>query len=170
MMRFFTLPFALLAFGCTPEAEVQSVPPVAQPQAVAVAEVPYNAVPTKISDLDDEARLLNNSGISLQWISWETRGQLKSGKRDGEIWLSGAQFARDGGEGALYLEGRVVEIGTGYFIFSGEIVIEDTPDDGRICRLKGDDLRFEVTQGRKYWRLRKFEWCDGLTDYIDIYY
>ena len=24
--------------------------------------------------------------------------------------------------------------------------------------------------GRKYWRLRDFDWCDGLTDYIDIYF
>ena len=23
---------------------------------------------------------------------------------------------------------------------------------------------------RRYWRMREFEWCDRLTDYIDIYF
>jgi hypothetical protein len=40
---------------------------------------------------------------------------------------------------------------------------------GRRCEQTGE-WRFAVTQNRKYWRLRQFEWCDYLTDYIDIYF
>jgi len=27
-----------------------------------------------------------------------------------------------------------------------------------------------VTQNRRYWRIRTFEWCDDLTDYVDVYF
>ena len=39
----------------------------------------------------------------------------------------------------------------------------------RICE-KTKDWHFAITQGRPYYRLREFEWCDGLTDYIDLYF
>ena len=31
-------------------------------------------------------------------------------------------------------------------------------------------MTFRVTQNRKYWRLQQMEVCDGLTDYVDIYF
>jgi hypothetical protein len=169
-MRIFALSCALFVVGCSPETGPHSVSTTPVPAVKAAETDPPEAIPTEILNQSAALRLLGNSGITLQWIDWEKRGQLKSGKRDGEIWLSGAQFARDGSDGALYLEGRVVEIGSDYFTFSGEITIEDTPDKGRVCKLRRDDWRFAVTQGRKYWRLRQFEWCDGLTDYVDIYF
>ena len=52
--------------------------------------------------------------------------------------------------------------------FDGTIRIADTPDRGRLCE-QTKSWRFAITQRRKYYRLREFEWCDGLTDYIDIY-
>lgn len=73
------------------------------------------------------------------------------------------------GEGRLVMDGQVTEIGSDYFIFRGTIRIEDAPDPGRRCEAT-KDWRFAVTQNRPYWRLREFEWCDGLTDYIDIYF
>ena len=51
----------------------------------------------------------------------------------------------------------------------GRIAIIDTPDPGRQC-IRNGPMRFAVTQNRPYWRLREFEWCDGLTDYVDIYF
>ena len=63
----------------------------------------------------------------------------------------------------------MTEIGADYFVFDGTIRIADTPDAGRRC--EADKVwHFAVTQNRPYWRLREFEWCDGLTDYIDIYF
>jgi hypothetical protein len=29
---------------------------------------------------------------------------------------------------------------------------------------------FAVMQNRPYWRLREFDWCEDLTDYVDIYF
>ncbi len=44
-----------------------------------------------------------------------------------------------------------------------------TPDAGRRCEAN-KAWRFAVTQNRPWWRLREFEWSDGLTDYVDIYF
>lgn len=160
---------AIIVGGCQPKEPIDSAAtqPVTQVQA---ATTEYVAVPTRILDREAAARLQSNSGLTLQWIDWDQRGTLQSGNRDGEIWLSGVQYAAEGQDGALFLEGRVTEIGSDYFIFSGEISIVGTPMKDRVCKLTRDDWRFAITQGRKYWRLRQFEWCDGLTDYVDIYF
>ena len=62
-----------------------------------------------------------------------------------------------------------LQIGEGYFILRGTVAITDTPDPGRECRAD-KNWRFAITQNRQYYRLREFEWCDGLTDYVDIYF
>ena len=68
-----------------------------------------------------------------------------------------------------WVDGVITEIGEGYFILRGTVAITDTPDPGRECR--ADKIwRFAITQNRQYYRLREFEWCDGLTDYVDIYF
>ena len=65
--------------------------------------------------------------------------------------------------------GRIGEIGRDSFTFIGTIRIADTPDRGRLCE-QTKSWRFAITQRRKYYRLREFEWCDGLTDYIDLHF
>ena len=60
---------------------------------------------------------------------------------------------------------RFLEVPT----FIGTIRIADTPDRGRLCE-QTKSWRFAITQRRKYYRLREFEWCDGLTDYIDLHF
>ena len=73
-------------------------------------------------------------------------------------------------EGArLLVEGRIVEIGEGYFTLDGVVSISNAPDAGRECRAD-KTWHFAITRNRKYYRLREFEWCDGLTDYVDIYF
>ncbi len=47
--------------------------------------------------------------------------------------------------------------------------ILDAPDQGRACEAD-KSWHFAITQQRLYFRLREFEWCDRLTDYIDIYF
>lgn len=124
--------------------------------------------PTVVENRAALERLRGNSGITLQWIGWEHRGHVAVSETDGRVHLSGSQLER-GGPGRLFLEGDVVEIGADYFLFDGRIEIADTPDPGRSC-VKTGLSRFAVTQNRRYWRLREFEWCDYLTDYVDIYF
>lgn len=125
---------------------------------------------TKILSQIDADRLLANKGASLQWIDWERRARgLAVAKPEQGLWrLRAAQTAKDG-RGRMILDGEILEIGAGYFTFRGTIRIADTPDPGRMCEAT-KTWHFAVTQNRKYYRLREFEWCDGLTDYVDIYF
>ncbi|TCD06924.1 hypothetical protein EYB45_01285 [Erythrobacteraceae bacterium CFH 75059] len=151
--------------GCT--AAATQTPPVLSPP------VPAAAAPAApgIRVLDGAAleQLKANAGVTLQWISWRQRGHAFVRAEDGQMRLSAVQGEVDG-PGQLTLEGRVTEIGRDYFVFAGQIAISDVPDRGRRCVATRDNWRFAVTQNRPYWRLRDFEWCDGLTDYIDIYH
>ncbi len=180
-MRLILASFCLAgASACTQAAELSSTPiaeaappsatesvPAIDPPAAAepVSETP---APTRVSSAVDATRLKQNSGMTLQWIGWEERGPaLVFEDPEGSYRLSGQQSGADGGRLAVY--GAITEIGPGYFVLDGTIEITGTPDADRQC--KADRLwRFEVTQGRKYYRMRTFEWCDYLTDYIDIYF
>ena len=112
--------------------------------------------------------MLSAKGVTLQWIDWDRRGSVNA-RMDGETLRLTAAQSNSGGPGSLYLDGIVTEVGSGYFTFEGVIRIENTPDIGRTCEAN-KTWHFAVTQGRPYWRLREFEWCDRLTDYIDIYF
>lgn len=130
------------------------------------AEIP-EALPAILSKKDAD-RLMRNEGITLQWISWEERGPAWVAVTESGHWLLMAgQYS--GEEGTLDLEGFITEVGEDYFIFEGTIKMLGTPDKNRVCR-ETKPWRFEVTQGRSYYRLREFEWCDYLTDYIDVYF
>ncbi|MDY7096678.1 MAG: hypothetical protein SXU28_00925 [Pseudomonadota bacterium] len=124
--------------------------------------------PTRIHDKAAAERIFANEGITLQWIGWEKRGQAWVAVDEGGHWvLMAGQYARE--KGTLDLEGFITEIGSDYFIFEGTVKIFGAPDKERMCR-KTKPWRFAITQNRKYYRLREFEWCDGLTDYIDLYF
>lgn len=123
---------------------------------------------TRILDQRSADRLGQNKGLTLQWIDWGRRGVAVINHQGGLWKLHGEQTERNG-PGKVELDGVISEIGQGYFTFSGTIRISDTPDRGRVCE-KTKDWHFAVTQNRPYYRLREFEWCDGLTDYIDIYF
>lgn len=123
---------------------------------------------TIVTDPAALARLQRNSGLTLQWISWDHRGRVQVSRSGGIVHLSGSQAAR-GGPGRLTLEGDVVEIGATSFTFRGRIVIADTPDPGRNC-VRDGTYEFRVTGRRRYWRLQQMEVCNGLTDYVDIYF
>jgi len=159
------LPVAALACACTQgDGRVQSAPPAA---IIPAPAQPWQQ-PTRILDTAAGQRLLRNKGVTLQWIDWNTRGTATVTEAAG-IWHLRAAQAQPGGPGRLFLDGDIAEIGTDYFTFEGRIRIAETPDPGRLCD-KTKTWHFAVTQNRPYWRLREFEWCDGLTDYIDIYF
>lgn len=134
---------------------------------VEAGEIPDS--PTKILDPEMAERLFANTGITLQWIGWETPGRTWVAVDDRGYWLATADQKGTSGE-RLSLEGFVTEIGRDYFLYDGTIKILGSPSRDRLCNVSKRGWRFEITQNRKYWRLREFEWCDGLTDYIDIYF
>ena len=113
-------------------------------------------------------RLANNRGVTLQWISWDDRGAAFLRKGEDGYYLSGAQVDTVK-PGALWLDGKITEAGPDWFTFEGLIRITHSPDVGRTCEAS-KKWHFAITQNRKYYRLREFEWCDGLTDYVDIYF
>jgi hypothetical protein len=137
--------------------------------ATAATQAPPDPAPqTIVGDPAALARLRDNAGITLQWISWDYRGQVRVTEAAGRVHLSGSQRAR-GGAGRLELDGDVVEIGSARFTFRGRIAITDTPDPGRNC-VRDGTYEFRITGRRHYWRLQQMEQCDGLTDYVDIYF
>lgn len=139
----------------------------------AAAETPYIAVRPERTVVNDRAalqRLRRNSGITLQWISFETRGRghVVATMRSELLHLSGSQTER-GGPGRLTLDGDVIRVDPRSFTFRGRIVIAGTPDPDRNC-VRDGTYEFRVTQRRRYWRLQDFEACGGLADYVDIYF
>lgn len=157
---------ALALAGCAvSEPPSASGPPVA---AAPATPAPVPASGTAVLDEAAAVRLLGANGVTLQWIGWDERGPIRVRSVGGTILLTGSQQQR-GGPGRLFLDGEVREIGADYFVFDGLIRITDSPDPGRNCEAD-KPWRFAITQARAYWRLREFEWCDGLTDYIDIYF
>lgn len=164
---------AMATGGCTTmtdDSDDFGAKEAASPSAEAAsAASPLPAVlATEVRNQAALERLRGNAGLTLQWIGWEKRGILEVSQRGPLVHLKGSQVA-PGGKGRLEIEGDVLSIDSNSFILRGQIRIMDTPDAGRSC-LKENDSEFAITQGRKYWRLREFEWCDGLTDYIDIYF
>lgn len=152
---------ALILLAMSPAfADSPPLPPPPEPA--------YPGEATKILSQVDADRLLANKGVTLQWIDWDRRG-IAVITPGNSLWsLRAAQNAREG-KGRMILDGAILEVGEGYFTFRGRIRIADTPDPGRFCEAD-KTWHFAITQNRKYYRLREFEWCDGLTDYIDIYY
>lgn len=138
------------------------------PAAQGPTPPPTASQSTIVKDRAALVRLRRNSGITLQWISFESpaRGHVRVSERGGLIHLRGGQ---SGHGGTLTIEGDVLEIGPRSFTFRGEISIVGTPDATRNC-LRDGDFEFRVTGTRRYWRLQQMEACDGLTDYVDIYY
>lgn len=137
----------------------------------AIAQPP--AAPGERTIVNDRAalnRLRRNSGITLQWISFEQpgRGHVYVTERNGLVHLRGSQ-TQNAGAGRVDLEGDVLSISARSFTFRGRIMIENSPDPDRECLREGT-YEFRATGTRRYWRLQQMTVCDGLTDYVDIYY
>jgi hypothetical protein len=143
---------------------------IAATGAAAQTPPPVPGERTIVNDRTALGRLRRNSGITLQWISFETaaRGHVVAQMNGGLLHLSGSQRAH-GGPGRVTLDGDVLRINPRSFVFRGRIVITDTPDRGRNC-VRDGIYEFRATGQRRYWRLQDFEACDGLADYVDIYY
>ncbi|MGS1010885.1 hypothetical protein [Achromobacter anxifer] len=162
----------LLAAGLAlaASAPAMAVPPIKAHGAPAAA--PAAAAPSgsaQKTDIQNQAayeRLLNNSGITLQWLWSAQRGHLTATDENDVVRIEGTQANH---EGTLKIKGDIVSIASDRFIFRGTILILDAPDKGRRCERNGE-FEFRATGKRKYWRLQQMEACGGLTDYVDVYY
>lgn len=124
--------------------------------------------PPAITSARDAERLRQLEGLTLQWIDWDQRGRARAVVDEAGVWrLSGEQVGEGGA--VLAIDGTITAIGPDHFEMTGAVTILNTPDEGRTCEGYGE-WRFEVTQGRSYYRLRRFGWCDDLTDYVDLYF
>ena len=166
----------LMTGGCTEKKAPKSVSQASaqtngsKPEQGRSAGSNAEIAPTLVGHQPTFEKILGNSGITLQWLSWETeqRGELEATLTGRTLWLKGGHKL-EGQPGSLQMDGHVVAVSEGAFTFNGVITIIDTPDAGRNCVKEGMH-NFAITQNRKYFRLREFEWCDGLTDYVDIYF
>lgn len=123
---------------------------------------------TRVMSPADLVRIAAPKGMTLQWIGATPRGEVRVLVDGDGVWrLIGSQIGPD--DAYVGVDGVITEVGDNYFMLRGTIRIENTPDVGRRCEATAD-WRFAITQNRKYYRLRQFEWCDGLTDYVDIYF
>ncbi|WP_339346112.1 hypothetical protein [uncultured Sphingomonas sp.] len=136
----------------------------------AAATPPDAAGRTEVIDRAALARLRGNEGVSLQWIDWDGthRGLLHVRQPGALVHIDGEQRVA-GQPGVLTIDGDVLRIAAREFTFRGRIVITDTPDVGRRC-VRDGTFTFRITGTRRYWRLQQMEACDGLTDYVDIYF
>ena len=151
-------------------APVQQAPAQQAPAQQAPAQQAGGALaPVQKTQINDQAayeRLLNNSGVTLQWLWSAKRGKMNAIDDNDVVRLEGTQANH---EGTLKVKGEVVSIGRDSFVLRGTILILDAPDKGRRCERTGD-YEFKATGKRKYWRMQQMEACGGLTDYVDIYY
>ena len=151
-------------------AQVRAHQGASAPTAAAAA--PAAAAPSgsvQKTDIQNQAayeRLMNNSGITLQWLWSAQRGKLTATDENDLVHLEGTQANH---EGTLKIKGDIVSIASDRFVFRGTILILDAPDKGRRCERNGE-FEFRATGKRKYWRLQQMEACGGLTDYVDVYY
>jgi TIR domain len=141
-------------------------PPAPAPAPPQAAASPSK--PTQILDAAAVRRLKASRGIAVQWISWDYLGRLNVTDSDGIIHLEGSQIEQKG-PGRLELSGDVVSIDRDSFTFKGRINILQAPGDRAECRRDGV-FEFRITGSRHYWRLQQMEACDGLTDYVDIFF
>jgi hypothetical protein len=138
--------------------------------AAAQTSPPASGERTVVTDRAALVRLRRNSGITLQWISFHQlgRGHVTVTERNGLVHLRGSQTQNDS-VGRVDLDGDVLAIGPRSFTFRGRISIENAPDPDREC-LRDGTYEFRATGTRRYWRLQNIEACDGLADYVDIYF
>ncbi len=125
---------------------------------------------TIVNDANAAKMLLGKHLLSLQWISWNRFGAANVVNRRGIYCLKGEQKQRGGGD-CLKIDGVITEINRKDFKFKGIIEMQISHNNGGApCKREGK-MTFAVTGKRKYWRLQEMDNpCDGVTDYVDIYF
>lgn len=119
-----------------------------------------------------ESLVLGKHPLTLQWISWDYTGSITIKKENGVITVNGVQNGK-GAESGYYLKvnGTLKIVNEKHLKFKGTIESKISYiNEGQPC-LRSGEFNFKATGGRQYWRMQ--EWlsdCDGVTDYVDIYF
>jgi len=127
--------------------------------------------PTIVHDSAARKKLLGTHRLSLQWIGWgKETGRVIITDSNGILLLRGKQAAKHSTD-FLWIEGRIIEIGTNTFTLEGKMSTMVTYiNNGMPCEREGR-FTFAITQRRKYWRMREINNpCDAVADYVDIYF
>jgi hypothetical protein len=130
----------------------------------------YGQERTVVSDAKARAALIGRHKLSLQWISWDYFGAASVVNRDGVLHLKGEQKSRENSD-FVKIDGVIVSIDEKEFVFDGTIVTQISHiAGGEPCERTGE-MTFRITGKRRYWRLQEMtNPCDGVTDYVDIYF
>jgi serine/threonine protein kinase len=144
--------------------------------SIAVAADSSAAVPVQVDDeIVSNDLLAGRHKLSLQWISWEYFGFVDFVKTGENLYeISGYQDGKkSNGECDncyLKINGSIKKITDKQLVFSGRIESSVPYIQNGIPCIKEGTFTFKSTQGRKYWRLQEMNGCDGVTDYVDIYF
>ena len=125
---------------------------------------------TVVNDANARAMLVGRHKLSLQWISWDYFGTASVVNRGGVLYLTGEQKSRKDSD-FVKIDGVITSIDEKEFKFDGTITTQISHiASGEPCERTGE-MTFRITGKRKYWRLQEMDNpCDGVTDYVDIYF
>ena len=127
-------------------------------------------------------QLFGRHKLSLQWLSWTYFGYVDFVKTDFNTYsISGYQ---DGNKKSkmeivetgecdgcyLKIKGVIKKITDKELQFTGRIESSVKHIQNGLPCIKEGKYTFKSTQGRKYWRLQEMDGCEGVTDYVDIYF
>jgi len=114
--------------------------------------------------------LLGRHLMSLQWISWDYFGKATVTNTRGVYRLKGEQKGR-GNDDFVRVDGVIRSIDAKQFTFEGTIITQVSHINGGEPCTRDGEFVFRITGKRKYWRLMEMDNpCDGVTDYVDIYF
>ena len=125
-----------------------------------------------VSSLSFAQTFRGNHRIALQWISWDYFGQIRTTQQNGDgSWpISGGQQSRTNSD-YLRVDGTIFQLDTNLLIFQGTIVTRIGHIAGGQPCIRNGNFEFVQSGNRRYWRLKQMRNpCDGVTDYIDIFF
>lgn len=147
---------------------------VSSPATAEPADAQLSATAKKATDQLTPGRLAGKHALTLQWISWEKPGEITfTSIGENKYEVEGSQMGEKSGECSncyLKIKGVVREITPKKLEFTGIIKSSVYHIQGGEACTKEGTFDFLSTKDRKYWRCQNMDGCDGVTDYVDIYF
>jgi hypothetical protein len=122
---------------------------------------------SKFQDLSGEHNL------TIQWIGWDIPGKINFELMGGNTYsVEGKQYGSPSNCNDCYLtiSGIITVIDPKTLRFSGKITSSIGYIQNGIPCIKKGTFDFISTKNRKYWRCQNMKGCDGVVDYVDIYF
>lgn len=126
-------------------------------------------------EVKDKNDLSGQHNLTLQWISWQAPGKVNfTPIGEDEYEIEGQQKGRKTNNECpdcyLNIKGTISKINPKVLRFTGRIESSvHHIQNGEPC-IKEGTFDFVSTGSRKYWRCQNMNGCDGVTDYVDIYF